>query len=112
MEYRRTKENLWIVAVLLLGVLAFFLVVRVGRPAGEEHEHLGRSVHLTEIMSANIYFPDEDGAYRDWVELTNTADQAVDLTGWGLSDRADEILFFFPEGTVIPAGGQLMVPGP
>jgi hypothetical protein len=46
------------------------------------------------------------GADDEYVELYNTLiDQAVDISGW----RLDGVALTFPPGTVIPAGGYLLV---
>ncbi|HRR33448.1 MAG TPA: CotH kinase family protein [Kiritimatiellia bacterium] len=51
--------------------------------------------------------PDSEG---DWIELYNTSDQAVNLTGWSLTDDADKPRkWYFPAGSSIPAGGYLVV---
>ena len=43
---------------------------------------------------------------EDAIELYNTADSAVDISGWYLSDdRADLRKFRIPDGTVVPARG-------
>ncbi|RMD82483.1 MAG: lamin tail domain-containing protein [Candidatus Dadabacteria bacterium] len=45
----------------------------------------------------------------DWVELYNPTAQPVDIGGWFLSDRFDDLTRFeIPAGTVIPAGGYLV----
>ena len=37
-------------------------------------------------MSSNrSAFPDETGAFPDWVELTNTGDSPINIKGYGLS---------------------------
>jgi hypothetical protein len=46
-----------------------------------------------------------DTANGDWVELYNTSDQAVDLSGAVLSDDDDTDAFVIPNGTTIAAGG-------
>ena len=51
-----------------------------------------------------------DGQYKDWFEIHNPGTQPVDLSGYTLSDRADEPdRFIIPNGTIIPAGGFLLV---
>ncbi|RYD28650.1 MAG: hypothetical protein EOP86_22820, partial [Verrucomicrobiaceae bacterium] len=51
-----------------------------------------------------------DGKHEDWLELHNPAEQAVDLTGWRLSDDpANAALFTVPAGWSIPAKGFLLV---
>ncbi len=51
-----------------------------------------------------------DGDPSDWIELHNTGDSEVDLTGWTLSDAAlSPAKWAFPAGTTISAGGYLVV---
>ena len=64
---------------------------------------------ITEVMSSNkSAYPDETGAYPDWVEITNTGMAAQSLRGMGLSDRDDRVLFIFPEMT-LEAGARVVV---
>ena len=59
------------------------------------------NLRVTEAMSSNrSAFPDETGAFPDWVELTNTGSEPINLKGYGLSDRADKITFVFPDITL------------
>ncbi|GAA1707170.1 hypothetical protein GCM10009808_26480 [Microbacterium sediminicola] len=48
------------------------------------------------------------GIPEDWVELYNTSDAAVDVSGWMVSDSAGE-LEALPEGSVVDAGGYLVL---
>ena len=58
---------------------------------------------ISEVMSSNrTAFPDETGAFPDWIELTNTGDTPIQLEGYGLSDRSDKITFIFPAMTLNP----------
>ncbi len=51
-----------------------------------------------------------DGRFQDWIELFNPGDVAVDLTGCHLTDNpATPALWTFPDGTVIPPNGLLLV---
>ena len=46
-------------------------------------------LRLTEVMAKNrAVLQAEDGSFPDWVELTNTGDTPVQLSGWSLSDKA------------------------
>lgn len=46
----------------------------------------------------------------DWVELHNVTDHDVDLSGWFLSDRFDQLdQWEFPSGAMIEAGGYLVI---
>jgi len=68
------------------------------------------AVRISEVMSRNLSgLTDEDGTRQDWIELQNTTDSAVDLTGWHLTDsHTDFTKWTFPF-TVIPAQGYLVV---
>ena len=66
-------------------------------------------LRVSEVMSSNsTAFPDDTGAFPDWIELTNTGDTPIALEGYGLSDRADKITFVFPDITIAP-GEYLIV---
>ncbi|MBL7904012.1 MAG: CotH kinase family protein [Bacteroidales bacterium] len=57
-------------------------------------------VVINEYSCSNFSsFPDNYGAYEDWIELYNTGSSAVDIGGYYLSDKADN-----PKGWQIPAG--------
>ena len=45
----------------------------------------------------------------DWIELHNTTGQAIDLSGWFLSDDPDDLVKYeIAAGTVLPAGGYVV----
>ena len=60
-------------------------------------------IHEINYNSADGFDP------GDWVELHNPGDSALDLTGWNLRDDDDGHVFDFPAGTVLAAGGYLVV---
>ncbi len=68
-------------------------------------------VRINEYVSRNkstLY--DSAGDYGDWIELYNTSEAAVDLSGWALTDAEDDLSrWLFPAGTTLPAGGYLLV---
>ncbi|KAA3614450.1 MAG: hypothetical protein DWQ01_01745 [Planctomycetota bacterium] len=68
-------------------------------------------VSINEVMSDNGgTLSDEMGEFEDWVELYNGESSDVDLSGWYLSDRAgNPRQWRIPDGTVIPAGGYLLI---
>ncbi len=67
-------------------------------------------VILSEVMADNAsILQDEDGAYSDWVEITNNGTSGFDLTGFALSnDRNDLFHWRFPQITLLP-GQNLIV---
>lgn len=110
MSTRRTKGIICVLlAVLTLLGAAFYALPRLKAAPEEAVPREAPPVRLNEIMSANDSFPADDGEFYDWVELRNVSAAAVDLGGWGLSDREDQIKYIFPQGTVIPAGGYALV---
>ena len=68
-------------------------------------------VIINEVMVANhAGLADADGDRKDWVELYNTTGAAIDLAGWGLSNKANSpFRWVFPVGTNIAARGYLRV---
>ncbi|MBP7052623.1 MAG: lamin tail domain-containing protein [Phycisphaerae bacterium] len=61
------------------------------------------SVVINELLA------NSSGGGSDWIELYNTTDQSIDLSGWYLSDDNDDLMRYrIAEGTVIPAGGYLV----
>lgn len=66
-------------------------------------------VRLNELMADNGVCPDPNGEYRDWVELYNSSDTAVDVSGYTLSDNVNTAKFTLPQGTRIEAGGYLVI---
>lgn len=69
-------------------------------------------VVISELMSSNkTAWPGEPGLYSDWVELHNTGDRPVDITGWTLTDNPDSrIKFAFPEQVLEPDAYLIVYP--
>lgn len=67
-------------------------------------------VVINEIMASNATcLPAEDGQYYDYIELYNQSADAVDLSGWYLSDgREENTEWRIPDGTVISGHGYLV----
>ena len=65
---------------------------------------------INEVMSSNTTtILDEDGDYSDWIELFNPGSTAINLTGYGLSDRVDDpFKWIFPNCNLDP-GEHLLV---
>ncbi|MGB7329028.1 MAG: lamin tail domain-containing protein, partial [Rubripirellula sp.] len=54
--------------------------------------------------------PDEAGAFEDWIELYHPGTISVDLSGFYLTDDAeDPTQWQFPAGSTIEAGGYLII---
>jgi hypothetical protein len=85
-------------------------------PVRAEHEYYHLAVTapvvINEMMARNTEtVTDQDDEYDDWLELYNTTDADIDLSGYYLSDRpnAEPLMWSFPEGTTIAANDYLIV---
>lgn len=68
-------------------------------------------VVINELMASNtMTVTDQDGEYEDWIELYNNSSTQVDLSGYFLSDKSDNLTKWeFPTGTRIDGHGYLIV---
>jgi len=60
------------------------------------------NVIISEFVAVNqTGLVDEDGDFSDWIEIYNRSNQAVNLSGWSLSDDpTDPIKWMFPDLTL------------
>lgn len=70
-------------------------------------------VIITELLYATsqnfLAVPGLNERFQEFVELYNTTDGPIDVSGWYIQD--DGVTSPFPAGTIIPAGGVLVVCG-
>ena len=92
------KRFMIMAAVLFLTAMARNGIIAV--------EALHPVIVISEVMASNdsvATYP--EAGYTDWVEIFNSGDAAVDLSGWGLSDNPEKPLKWqFPDGTTIRSG--------
>ena len=64
----------------------------------------GQALRINEVVSANLNgYEDEDGDRSDWIEIFNTSDTPVSLSGYGLSDDPqDPYEWVFSGGQIDP----------
>ena len=72
-------------------------------------EHAESPLRLSEVMASAEFYTAPDGRPCDWIEVENTADQPLDISGMHLSDKEGQARYTFPEGTVLPAGGYAVI---
>ncbi|MEM7235779.1 MAG: lamin tail domain-containing protein [Planctomycetota bacterium] len=58
------------------------------------------------VINEIHYEPEDKQSGEEFIELFNSGDEDVDLSGWYFSAGID---YTFPEGTKIPGGGSLVV---
>ncbi len=89
-------------------------------PEGAEHDVYvyevqstvqSNGVVINELLASNTATQvDSAGDFDDWIELYNTNTTAVDLAGFYISDNANRRdKWKLPQGTVLPAGGYLIL---
>lgn len=80
-----------------------------GTPGRENSKRPASPVRISEVMAENVSAVQSAGAFPDWVEIENTSESSVSLANWSLTDDSQPRKFVFPAGTVLPAGGRLVV---
>lgn len=113
---KKQKDTRVLMLAVLAAILALFVLIMPKIPvpkavnvsaSGHMSTHAG--LILSEVMTDNVSaLPDENGKFGDWVEIYNSLDEPMDLTGVGLSDRSDRIKFLFPAVT-LSAHGRVIV---
>lgn len=75
----------------------------------KEMEDIG--LYINEFMASNATtICDSFGSYSDWIELYNSTDTDMDISGFGISDNLSQPMKYrFPDGTTIAAKGYLVV---
>ncbi|MBR5489954.1 MAG: lamin tail domain-containing protein, partial [Oscillospiraceae bacterium] len=66
-------------------------------------------LRITEFSAANSAYAGEYGLRCDWVELYNTAEEAIDISGFVLTDNIGNDKFLFPAGTTLSAHEYMVV---
>ena len=96
------KKNLGLIALFLVLIAAVVLLT-----TEEEHEEEMPlpDVKLTEIMPHSTQ-PNADGKALGFITLTNQTEETVDLSGWGLADRAYKVKYVFEIGTTLAGAGE------
>ncbi len=82
----------------------------LGNESLESRHFLAADPIISEFAASNqAVLKDADGDFSDWIEIHNRGDATANLSGWRLTDSAqDPALWTFPSVT-IPAGGYITV---
>lgn len=101
---KNTSKKRTAAGILCLGML---LNAASYIPANADN---GTQVTVNEVCSKNTTYKAADGSCYDWIELYNNGKTEADISGWGLTDKAEKpYKYAFPDGTHIAAGGRLLV---
>jgi hypothetical protein len=85
---------------------ALGLLTGLGRATAPAQE----TVTITEFLAGNVGgLQDEDGDTPDWIELQNAGPNAVNLFGWYLTDRTNDLTRWAFPATNLAAKGFLVV---
>ncbi len=112
------KNIRFFVIVLSIVILSILLSALLRKNTQmEEVEELPDNINMStnkviinEIQSSNGgTYADENGNTYDWIELYNGSSKDKDLTGYSLSDKNNEIKWVFPDGTIIPSKGYIII---
>ena len=66
-------------------------------------------VYFTEVLASNSSFPNSEGRCCDYLEIYNSADYAVDLSGFQMGDIAGKSRYAFPSDTVLGPGEYYVI---
>lgn len=105
---KQSSKLIFFAAMCIALVAALIIYVSL---SAKENPRAESPVRISEIMDSNKgSVPDENGEYYDWVELYNSSAEAVDISGYGLSDDiTGGVKFVFPQGTKLEASGRIVV---
>ena len=105
MNRKKTLLALIACIVLFAGAVLFSLVFNgnTGNTAGNSSP-----VVLSEILASNRTYPAPSGKFLDYIEIHNTTDSPVDISGYMLGDQADTVGYTFPNGTILPARSYIV----
>ena len=96
------RRWIWLTAVMSVALLAAVIVLGagLGQTPGQSGTAEPDTIKITEVMASNETYVDEQGRLLDYIELHNPTDNAVDISGYKLSDDPTTIGYTFPQGTV------------
>ena len=91
--------------VLFAGAVVFSLIFS----SQDSSDGFGtQPIVLSEILAGNRTYIAPNGQHLDYVEVRNTSDSPVDISGYMISDRPDFIGYTFPKGTILQAHSYIV----
>lgn len=93
------RMNKFFVLTMLVALSAMFMQINIFRTLTAMAYSAG-DVVINEVAWAGT----ADGANDEWIELYNTTNSAVDLTGWKIDDDNGSSIYNIASGTIQPHG--------
>ena len=107
-EVKKKKPNmkitLWCAGAVVLLITVVLIALFVHSDRGVVYP-----VCINEILASNSRFPNADGRCCDFIELYNSGDHAVDISGFQLGDMEGSGRYMIPSGTILYPGEYMVV---
>ena len=97
-----------IIVFVLIGIVFCGLLLSIYFFCGAQGSQ-AYPVSINEILASNTSYPNEDGRCCDYIELYNSADYPVDLSGFLLGDVAGGNRYRIPSGTIMEPYSYLVI---
>ena len=100
------------IGIVFAAVLALVLVLEIGFVPSAKHGEAfdASALHISEVAPCNTCIvADANGEFSDYIELYNSTDQLMDLSGLGLGDGEDSPRFVFPAGTMLEGKSAMVL---
>ena len=98
------KITFWCAGAVLLLVSVVLIAFFVHSDRGVVYP-----VYINEILASNSRFPNADGRCCDFIELYNSGDHAVDISGFQLGDMEGSGRYMIPSGTILYPGEYMTI---
>lgn len=108
MEGKGRRGRLVLIGLIVLCAAALAVYLSSGL-AAYQADTTNCPVRINELISSNGAYPDGLGGTADWIELYNRSAQAVDLTGFLLTDNDRKVRYTFPAHAEIAGNGYLVI---
>lgn len=108
---KNNNKSTLLILILSIALLIVFviLVSQISIARRDYHSTSKFPVQIQEYMSSNSLYPNEQGVCTDWVELYNSSDSEINISGFKLTDESSKPRYTIPAGTVLPGHGYYVI---
>ena len=106
MKITKMKQIKW----ALIGLM-FIGMVNCKKDKDVPGIDINNSIVINELMPKNTQFgTDQNGEFKDWIELYNLSNEDIDVSGYYLTDSKNDLTKWqFPVGTILEKNGYLII---